>query len=146
LDAASRSQANLRLHGWLWTLIGSLMLIGASWQGPRNMMAAKVVVLGLGALDVAAGTLVLRRMRAGRFLLIPALTAHLALALWLWHEAQLATASLGTPPSAPMTHQQMIERTAAGAMLGMVVLFEQRLAVVSALLSVWTAGALVRSR
>jgi len=110
------------------------------------MMAAQLVVLALGALDVAAGTLVLRRMRAGRFLLMPALTAHLALALWLWHDAQLSTAWLETHPSTPMTYQQMIERTAAGAMLGMVVLFEQCLAAVSALLSVWTAAALVRSR
>jgi hypothetical protein len=122
------------------------MLISALWEGPRNMMAAKLVVLGLGAMDVAAGSLVLRRMRAGRFLLIPALTAHLALAAWLWHDAQLLAASLATPPSTAMTHQQMIERTAGGAMLGMIVLLEKSLAAVSALLSVWTATALVRSR
>jgi len=62
----------------------------------------------------------------------------------LWHNADLLAASIEARPTQLMTHEQMIERTAGGAMLGMVVWFERSLALASALLSIWTAVALVR--
>jgi hypothetical protein len=72
--------------------------------------------------------------------------AHLSLAAWLWRDAQHLAASLVAAPQAPMSDEQMIERTAGGAMMGMIVALEKSLAVVSALLSFWTTTVLARSR
>jgi hypothetical protein len=121
------------------------MVVAALWEGAGNLLTAKLVVLSVGVLDAAAGALLLRAHRA-RFLLIPTLAAHLVLAVWLWHNAHVLSASFAVPPSGAMTEKDMIERTAGGAMLGMVVLLQQGLAAVSALLSVWTSVALIRSR
>jgi len=135
-----------RVHGYLWIVVGSLLLLAALSLGIRSVTAATLAVFGIGGLDIVTGTMAPRRRHAGRWWLIATVIAHLALAVRLWHDAQCLAASVQAPPSTPMTQHQMIERAAGGAMLGMIVLFEECLAVASALLSAGTAVALTRSR
>lgn len=142
---SSNRHTKLRVHGWLWLCVGSVIFVAALWEGPGNLPTAKLVVLSVGVLDAAAGALLLRAHR-GRFLLIPTLAAHLVLAVCLWHNAHVLSASVAGAPSGALSEDDMIERTAGGAMLGMVVLLQQVLGAVSALLSVWTSVALIRSR
>lgn len=137
--------SRLRLHGWLWTIVGSLMLLCVLWQQPRATHPETLTVLGLGALDVTAGILVLRRTRTGRSLLSLTLLGHLAVAVWLWYGAQAIPAS-PQPSQAQMTYAHMTYQTTAQAMVGMSVLLLQGLAAVSVLLCCWTAVDLYRSR
>lgn len=137
--------ARLRAHGWLWMIIGSLMLLALLWERPEAITAPTLAVLGLGTLDVAAGALVLRRAEAGRALLILTVIGHLALAAWLWHRGQMLAASIKQAPTHG-NYQQMIAETAGNAMLGTLAWVTWGLAAVSTLLSVWTAVVLVRSR
>ena len=135
----------LRVHGWLWTIIGSLILLAFLWERPDAITVPTAAVLGLGALDVAAGALVLRRARAARWFLMLTVTGHLALAAWLCHRGQVLAGSIVQTPIGG-TYEEVVGATAGNAMLGMLVWVTQGLAAVSALLSVWTSVALIRSR
>jgi hypothetical protein len=132
----------LTVHGWLWTIIGSVMLLGVLWVRPDAVTAPVLAVLGLGALDVAAGTLVLRRTRAGRWLLLLTVVGHLALAVWLGYRAQVLAEPLSATPTTPVTHGQLAGKT----MLGAVVLFVEGLVAASVLVCSWTLYGLFRSR
>lgn len=142
---SSESSAGLRRHGWLWTVVGSLMLLALLWGRPDLRVAPTLAVFGLGVLDVVTGAFVLRRAKPGRTLLVLAVAGHLTLAGWLGYRAHVLAASIESI-STPMNHEQMVGHTAGTAMLGLLVWFTQGLAVLSTLLGVWTAVALVRSR
>jgi hypothetical protein len=47
---SSKGAGRLRVHGWLWTIVGSLMLLGLLWVRPNDVTAPTLAVLALGAL------------------------------------------------------------------------------------------------